>query len=260
MNDPEATPPVIFNWADREGSSWWLAVFIFLSFLLHSAAFFVFHGKDSLAGRAPHTAPSIQILAASSDPATRSPEANALLEWIATQDPALVARIQTIEPAGLIGVPYRPSFQTVRTQPLEAPPEPPTIQFPPARDPLALLRSLSPQAKPASPAPAPQPTRITVSEALRERLPQVPELIPQAKSDARLQHTILLIGVSGTGEARFAFLQQSSESHALDSEASAFARTLRFVPASDELRWGTMTFAWGDDAVAQAPVPSGAPR
>ena len=39
MNDTEFETPVIFTWADRESSSWWLAAFIFLSFLLHSAAF-----------------------------------------------------------------------------------------------------------------------------------------------------------------------------------------------------------------------------
>jgi hypothetical protein len=260
MSDPESTPPIIFSWADRERSSWWLAAFIFLSFLLHSAAFFVFQGKTPLTARAPRTAPSVQLLSASSDPATRSPEADALLQWIATQDPALVAKIQTVEAGSLLKIPYRPSYQTVRTQPLEAPPEPPTIQFPPARDPIALLRSLSPRIKASPPALAPQSTLVTVSEGLQERLPQVPQLIPQAKADTKLQHTTVLIGVSKVGETRFAFLQQSSESQALDLEASAFARTLRFAPGNDELQWGTVTFAWGDDAVAQPPVPSEAPR
>jgi hypothetical protein len=260
MSDPESTPPLIFSWADREGSSWWLAAFIFLSFLLHSAAFFVFQGASPLTARAPRTAPTVQLLFPSSEPADRSPEANALLQWIATQDPALVAKIQTVEPGGLIDVPYRPSYLTVRTQPLGAPPEPPTIQFPPARDPLAMIRSLSPQTRTAPTAPAPQPTEINFSSTLKERLSDVPKLIPQTKADKRLQPTTLLIAVSGNGETRFAFLQQRSESPALDSEASAFVRTLRFAPGGGELQWGTVTFEWGDDAVAQPPAPSEPPR
>ena len=60
MNDTEFETPVIFTWADRESSSWWLAAFIFLSFLLHSAAFFVFQGKDPVAPRTVRTSPIVQ--------------------------------------------------------------------------------------------------------------------------------------------------------------------------------------------------------
>ena len=79
MNDTERETPVIFTWADREGSSWWLAAFIFLSFLLHSSAFFLFQGKNPAAPRMVRTAPPVQFLSASDDPAARSPENDALL-------------------------------------------------------------------------------------------------------------------------------------------------------------------------------------
>jgi hypothetical protein len=260
MSEPESTSPVIFTWADREGSSWWLAAFIFLSFLLHSAAFFVFQGRNPPATKAPRTAPPVQILSSSADPSVNSPETNALLQWIATQDPALVARIQTVEPRGLTTVPYRPSFQTVRTQPLTAPPEPPTIQFPPARDPIALIRSLSTGSRKVPPAPGPLPTLITVSETLRDRLPEIPRLIPQAKADTTIQPTVLLVGVSEKGEVRFGFLEQASGSPALDSEASAFFQTLPFASRDGGLMWGTVTFTWGDDALAQPAAPSGNSR
>jgi len=256
MSKPESTPPVIFSWADPEGSSWWLAAFIFLSFLLHSAAFFIFQGKNRPPIRAPRTAPTVQILSASADPATRSPETIALLEWIATQDPALVARIQTVEPRDLTGVPYRPSFQTVRTQPLAAAPEPLTIQFPVARDPFALIRSLAPQRKVTPPVFSPQATHITASSALQSRLPQNFSMLPEAKADTPVQPTVILIGVSAKGETRFAFLQQGSENPALDSEAAHFIRASRFADGSEDLQWGTVTFAWGDDAVAQPAAPT----
>ena len=159
MNDTEAETPVIFTWADREGGSWWLLAFIFISFLLHSAAFFLFQGKDPTRPRSVRTAPTVQILTASGDPAQLNPEAKALLQWIAMHDPALVARVQTVEPPGLLKVEYRPSFREIRTQPLAAPPDPPVIQIPPARDPLAMIRSLSASEKIAH--PAVQPHRPT---------------------------------------------------------------------------------------------------
>ena len=84
MNDTERETPVIFTWADREGSSWWLAVFIFLSFLLHSAAFFIFQGKDPAAPRTVRTAPVMQMLTPPGESAASTPEAAALLQWIAT--------------------------------------------------------------------------------------------------------------------------------------------------------------------------------
>ena len=95
----ERETPVIFTWADREGSSWWLAVFIFLSFLAHSSAFFLFQGKNPVPPRTVRTAPVVQILSSAGDAASRNSETEALLQWIATHDPALVAKVQPDTPA-----------------------------------------------------------------------------------------------------------------------------------------------------------------
>ncbi|MEO6788689.1 MAG: hypothetical protein ABI318_21415 [Chthoniobacteraceae bacterium] len=252
MNDTEAETPVIFTWADREGSSWWLAAFIFLSFLLHSAAFFLFQGKNPAAPRAIRTAPVVQLLTPPGESAASTPETAALLQWIATHDPALVARIQTIEPKGLLDVRYRPSFQTIRTQPLGAPLDPPAMQIPPARDPLALIRSLSPSERVTPPAPQQQPTHIRLSAALQSRMNEQPSFTPHAKTTATVQPTIVLAGVNGEGEARFAFVQQACGDVALDADALTFIRTLRFAPSGDPMQWGTITIAWGDDIIAPA--------
>ena len=250
MNDTERETPVIFTWADREGSSWWLAALIFLSFLLHSAAFFLFHAKDPVAPRTVRTAPLVQILSASHEPGTEAPESDALLQWIATHDPALVAKVQTVEPKGLLDVPYRPSFQTMRTQPLGAPPEPPTIHIPPARDPLALIRSIGPPAKSETIATAPQPTQVRLSSALGTRSTAIPTFTPPTKTGTSVQPTIVLTGVSGEGEPRFAFVQQGCGDSALDADALTFVRTLRFSATDEALQWGTITVAWGDDVTA----------
>jgi TonB family protein len=252
MNDTERETPVIFTWADREGSSWWLAAFIFLSFLLHSAAFFLFRGKDPAPPRTIRTAPLVQVLSASDDPAARSPENNALLQWIAMHDPALVAKVQTVEPKGLLDVPYRPSYQTVRTQPLGAPPDPPTIQTPPARDPLALIRSLAPSGKHESPALSPQPTQVVLATTLQSRMEKIPALQPATKTALNVQPTIVLTGVNAAGETRHAFVQQASGDPALDAQALSFVRTLRFAPADPALQWDTIAIEWGDEAIAPA--------
>lgn len=248
--ETERDTPVIFTWADREGSSWWLAVFIFVSFLLHSAAFFLFQGKDPVPPRAVRTAPMVQILTASADPAQRNPEADALLQWIATHDPALMAKAQTVEPVGLLGVTYRPSFRIVRTPPLGAPPELPTIQVPSARDPLALIRSLSPSEKITPVAVAPQATEVRVSDALLSRAKDRPVFAPRERTTATVQPTVVLAGVNGDGEARFAFVQQACGDNVLDADALAFVRALHFSKGGDAVQWGTITIAWGDDIIA----------
>ena len=255
MNDTERETPVIFTWADREGSSWWLAAFIFLSFLLHSAAFFLFQGKNPLVPRMIRTAPLVQILTATNEPASRSPENEALLQWIATHDPALVAKVQTVEPQGLLNVSYRQSFQTNRTLPLGAPPEPPTIQIPPARDPLTLIRSVSPPEKSALPPPAPQPTQVRLSPALQSRATGKSAPTPNTKAASIVQPTIVLAGVNADGEARFAFVQQASGDTALDTYALAFVRTLRFGKSRDEIEWGTVAIEWGDEVIATNGTP-----
>ena len=256
MNDTERQTehdtPVIFTWADREGSSWWLAAFIFLSFLAHSAAFFIFQGKDPAATRTIRTAPLVQILSATSDSAAHSQENDALLRWIATHDPALVAKIQTVEPKGLLNVPYLPSFQSLRTLPLGAPQESATLQIPPAREPLALIRSVSPPEKFTLPAPASQPTQVRLAPALQSRSTKVPRIAPLAKVGASVQPTTVLAGVNGDGETRFVFVQQGSGDDALDAEAVAFVRAMRFTPSGDALLWDTLAIEWGDEVVAPA--------
>jgi hypothetical protein len=249
MNGTGSPAPLGFDWVRREIGSWSLVVFTLLSLLLHSAAFFVFQGKPPLAVRSPRTAPSIRFLTASDREGNRSPENEALLRWIATQDPALVASIPTVEPQGLLPVPYKPSFQTMRTLPLGVPAEPATIAFPPPQDPVALIRSAMPRAEVKHVVPAPQPTGLAVSESLASRSPADLRLVPKSKASKPVEPTTLLVGISGKGEVQFSFLQQTSGDAALDAEAESFARSLRFAPAEDVLHWGTVTFSWGDDAL-----------
>jgi outer membrane biosynthesis protein TonB len=192
----------------------------------------------------------VQVLTSSSDPTFRSPENDALLQWIAMHDPALVAKVQTVEPKGLLDVPYRPSYLTLRTEPLGAPPDPPAIHIPQARDPLAYIRSVTPSALPDATAPEAQPTRVLLPAALQSRSTGTSAIVPQTKTIANVRPTIVLAGVDRVGETRFTFLQQASGDPALDADALTYIRGLRFTPSDTELRWDTITIEWGDDVLA----------
>lgn len=253
MKREEPATSMTFEWKERDGSSWWLAALIFLSFLLHSAAFFLFQGRNRIATRPPGSAPSVQLLTAFAPDGSRSLENEALLQWIDTQDPALIAKIASVEPKGLLHVRYKPSFETMRTLPLGVPDEQTTNEFPPARDPLALIRGAMPRAATQPTALAPQSTRVAISETLAPRTPADLRMLPRSKANKTVEPTTVLAGVSGKGEARFAFLHQRSGDAALDAEAAAFVRTIRFIPSDTNLHWGTITFHWGDDAFADAP-------
>jgi len=253
MNDTEAETPVIFTWADREGSSWWLAATIFMSFLLHSAAFFLFQGRNPATPRTIRTAPVVQWLTPPGESAASTPETAALLQWIATNDPALLANVQTVEPKGLLDIPYQPSFQIIRTQPLGAQLDPPAMQIPLARDPLTIIRSVSPPEKPRVSTPPPQPTQIWFSTALQARSKEQRAFTPAAKTTVTVQPTVVLAGVNGDGETRFAFVQQASGNKELDDDALAFARGLHFAPSAEPMQWGTVTVTWGDDTIPPPP-------
>ena len=80
----------------------------------------------------------------------------------------------------------------------------------------------------------------------------MPAITPGTKASATVQPTIVLVGVNAEGEARFAFVQQGCNDNALDADALAFVRALRFSPSGDALQWSTITIEWGDDVIAPA--------
>ncbi len=238
-----------FSWR-RQRSSWLLAGFIFAALLFHSATFFLF--QTIVPGRiaTPRTAPPVQLLTPFAPDGTPSPENEAVLNWIATADPAIIARVPDVQPSGLLNVPYRPSYLTPRTAPLGVPPEPTSIQFPPARNPLSLIIA-APQT-PATPSITTQNTLVTFTASLATRAPASAKFTPTQRSAKPVENTRHLIGVTDKGEVRFSFLQQASGSPALDAETDDFLRTLKFSAAPESpITWGTVTFEWGDDATTQ---------
>lgn len=238
-----------FHWPKAEGSSWVLAGFIFISLFLHSAAFFLFHATVPIRPPAPKTALPVQLITRLGPDGAPSEENTALLEWIAAADPALVARVPDAQPPDLLKITYTPSFKEMRTAPLGVPEAPQTVQFPSARDPLALIMDKGPAVTPAAAPLVTQPTRLQFSATLAPRAPKV-NYSPAVRAPKAVEPTSVLVGVNAEGDVQFAYPQQPSSGFpALDSDALACTRELHFAAAPDApVAWGFITFVWGDDA------------
>ena len=239
MSASHRDPELVFHWPGSAKFSVLLFLCMAGSLFAHAATFFLFQVVYPTRVTIPQPAPHVSLLRPS------SPENIALLRWIEAEDPALIARDNSVSPPGIGAVRYRPSFATPRTLPLGAPPEQPQpVRFPPAIDHLTATTAPAPLAPPAA---AAAPTVIQflgelASRGLARNPPVAPHPLP-----APVTPTILLLGVDAEGAVRFQFLQQSSGDEALDAHASAHLRRLRFAPAEPEITWAHAAFTWGND-------------
>ena len=245
MKAPAPADSLTFDWPRREGFPFILFGCVVASFFAHAATFFLFQVADPLGTSIAPSAPQVSVLTPS------SPEAIALLHWIDAQDPALVAAASAVTPPGLLDIPYRPSYATMRTAPLGPVEQSVAVPFPSARDPLAVIASgeMKTVAPPA--VSTPQPTTVRFSAALASRAPSpLPPLVLKVRAAAPVETTSHLIGVNDRGEVRFLFLQNSCGQPALDAQAAAHLQTLAFAPNDAPITWATATVTWGDDAYA----------
>ena len=242
-----------FDWSGGHRSSWTLALLIFVSLVLHSAAFFFVHISTSERQLIPKSAQPIQLLTRFAPDGSPSPENEAVLRWIAAEDPAIVARVTNVEPAGLLSVPYRPSYAVSRTRPRDVPTEPATIQYPPARDSLEFIMSADEKPTPAT-APLPErATEIAFRSPLNSRVPAKITLTLEATSAQSLSTVEMLVGVGGEGDVRFSFVQESSGVPEMDAEAIRLVSGIRLGPAPEPMTWGSVTVRWGTDAITKEP-------
>ncbi len=240
-----------FHWPKVNRSSWWMAGLIFISLALHSAAFFLFQSSTPIRPPAPKPARPVQLLTPFAPDGSLSPENASLLAWIAAEDPALVARVPSVEPTGLLTVPYAPSYGTMRTAPLGVPGESEAMQYPSAREPLSLILGNLGAPAPGGKQPPRQHTTIVFTGDLTSRAPAT-AFSPSRKVSKPVEATRMLVGITPEGEVRFSFAQEPlSGDKVLDAEAMGFIRGLRFAPSPNApVAWGFVTFQWGDDATA----------
>ena len=248
MKAPAPAASLTFDWPRREGFPFILFGCVAASLFAHAATFFLFQVADPPGTSIAPSAPQVSVLTPS------SPEAIALLHWIDAQDPALVAAASAVAPAGLLDIPYRPSYATMRTAPLGPVEQPVAVPFPPARDPLAVIASGEVKAAAPPAVSTPQPATVRFSAALASRAPSpLPPLVLKTRAAAPVETTSHLIGVNDRGEVRFLFLQNSCGQPALDAQAAAHLQALAFAPNDAPITWATATVTWGDDAYRENP-------
>lgn len=248
MKAAPADTGLTFDWPERESFPFVLFACVLLSLLAHATTFVVFQVVYPQRVTIPPPPPQVSLLTAS------SPENEALLRWIAAEDPALAASAPGVVPPALLAVPYRPSFATARTPPLGSVEAPAPVKYPPARNPLAIIASASPHAAPEPGASLPMRTTLEISPAISDRGLKPPTFVWKDRASQPLQPLRALIGVNARGDVRFTFLQRSSGADSIDTEALAQLARLSFGPASAEIAWGVVTVDFGAEAYTNTPA------
>ena len=240
-----ATKNLVFSGRDHGGIPWTLLGFILLSACVHAFGFFLFQTIYPANARMGPPPVQIGLLA----PGT--PEADAILRWIDSEDPAVAAQPGEAAIPHLMSLPYLPSYNKVHGRPTmaSAPAEAP-LPYPDGVSGTDLIKMAV--ARPAGPqAPAvPVPTALSFSGPLQEAGP-LPSLAGLHETDP-VQPARFLLGVSDTGEVRYVFLQDASGDKTLDANAGGILQQVRFQASAAPLTWGFATFYWGSEVFAPA--------
>jgi hypothetical protein len=228
-----------FSWDGARRFPVVLPGFVLLSLIGHFGAFFLFRVTYPPQASLPAPPPEIIVL----DP--RLPDHQALWRWIEAEDPAPAATGSNDLTERLLDLPYRPSFATSRTQPLLLSEAAPTVQFPPARDPLDIIRSVEPKPTRPQPAPSARASRVTFDTALASRGGAAPTLDLRGESRVALEPAVFLLGVDARGQIQTLVPQRLSGDEALDTQAAAALAKIKFAPADEPMTWAHATIEWG---------------
>ncbi len=230
----------------HERFPWFLFFCVFLSLLAHAGSFLVFQVVYPQHVSVPPPPPQVQLLS------TATPQYEAIMNWVDAEDPALAASAHSVRPANLLEVLYQPSYAVQRTAPRGVPEARVTVQFPAARNPLAVIRSAEQHSTAAPASPGSLATRLILSPPFSNRaLAQLPDLAVSVRTAAPVEPSRYLIGVSDRGEVRFVFLQQSSGNPALDAAGAKALTRATFAAQAIAVSWGHATIAWGDEVIEE---------
>jgi hypothetical protein len=247
---------LVFSGHETRVIPWTLLGFILLSACIHAFGFYIF---QTIYPPAAHVGPppvQVGLLV----PGT--PEADAILHWIDSEDPALAAEPGRAPIPGLMDLPYTPSYATVHARPAMAPAPEPALPYPAGASGLGLIRMAAAHPTASPPPPAKAATALSFSGGLDgAALDPLPALDGLHEADLLpLQPARYLLGVSDRGEVQYVFIQDSSGDKTLDACAGRFLEQIRFRASSGPLRWGFATFHWGSAVYAQpAPEPESSP-
>ena len=243
-----------FHWPHRPQISLALLGFLFLSVLVHALAFYIFQIKYPLTAAIPPPPVQVNLLAA-------TPENQALLKWIDSEDPAAIANPHEVIPPNLHDLPYKPSFAEIRTAPKSFDETSAPIVFPPARNPLYIINSGLNHGQSTPISPPAQNTGLKFSGPLAARkISQEPALQFSSQSNSdHLEPAAFFVGVGPDGKVQYTFLINSYPDHfgsgndSMDHQAEAHLRRIEFAPGSQGTTWGIATYFWGNDAFDSKP-------
>ena len=256
MNAPEAKG-LVFSGREPGLIPWTLLGFILLSACVHAFGFFIFQTIYPAAARMAPPPAQVGFLA----PGT--PEADAILRWIDSEDPALAAVPRKAPPVpDLMTLPYIPSYSggKVHTRPTMSPPPEQPLPYPDGVSGLDLVEVAAPPPAPSTPPPPPAATTLSFSGTLTPIGPLPSFSALHEPEIGELRPASFLLGVSDRGEVRYVFLQDSSGNQALDAGATTILQQVRFRPSATPLTWGFATFHWGSAVFAQTtPEPEASP-
>jgi hypothetical protein len=248
VSDPlSATPESTFAWDAERRFPLYFAGFLAVSFFAHVATFFIFQVKYPARVTIPPPAAHVTILSPD------IPEHRSLLAWVAAEDPALAGATSRATPPGLSGVPYKPSYETLRTWPIRPPVTSEAVEIPTGLSGMEFLRLAT---HPPAPPPQPRsvmPTKLVISGPLAAR-PMTGTFNPRVTSTTPLSPSRFILGIDTRGEVRYAFLQDSSGETKVDEAAARSVKALRFEASPNEFSWGFVSISWGDDVII-APAP-----
>jgi hypothetical protein len=251
MNAPEAKG-LVFSGREPGLIPWTLLGFILLSACVHAFGFFIFQTIYPAATRMAPPPAQVGFLT----PGT--PEADAILRWIDSEDPARAAVPSKAPVPLLMSLPYIPSYNSVHARPTMSPPADLPLPDPDGVSGLDLVEIAAPHPAPSTPPPPPATTTLSFSTSLTPAAP-LPSFSDLHETETgELQPASFLLGVSDLGEVRYVFLQESSGDKSLDgldAHATAMLQKLRFRPSAAPLTWGFATFYWGSSAYAE-PTPA----
>ena len=247
----EPAKGLVFHGLETGIIPWTLLGFILLSACVHAFGFYIF---QTVYPPAAHVGPP-PVQVGLLTPGT--PEADAILRWIDSEDPALAAQPSEAPIPGLTSLPYIPSYATVHARPAIAPASEEPLPYPAGASGLSLVQIAASHPAGTPPPPAPSATVLSFSGPLKDAaldpLPSFDGL--HEASLGELQPARFLLGVSGRGEVQYVFLQDSSGDKTLDADASRILEQVRFRSAGASAAWGFATFYWGS-AVYAHPAPA----
>jgi len=250
MNERSAKG-LVFNGLEAGLIPWTLLGFILLSACVHAFGFYLF---QSIYPPAAHVGPP-PVQVGLLTPGT--PEADAILRWIDSEDPALSAEPGHVPVPGLMSLPYIPSYNTVHARPAMVPTPPQPLPDPAGASGLELVQMAASHPATSPPPPAPAATALSFSGPLENAaLDPLPSFIGLHEADlGELQPARFLLGVSDRGEVQYVFIQDSSGDKTLDADASRILEQVHFRSSAAPLTWGFATFDWGS-AVYARPTPA----